>query len=204
MSGGKGGGEAASFIFQHLERFKQQKKKKKKEPWRRCRKADKRSVGVHRDKHRKHTQSLPRGLLPQRPHSTVNVIIFHSLVKYGRFGCAAPVRPYWLLGLICNNSGWGASRRIPELPVHCRGSGMGCSQAHYGRRGFGLVWWVLTPVTFPSLGRNRGMGGCLISSPLLEFHRIIWYKGTQHLCIIQQQRLSLHFGLNLNQFFVSL
>lgn len=94
VSGGKGlgGREAASFIFQHLERFKQQKKKE--EPWRRCRKADKRSAGVHSDKHRKHTLSLPWGLLPQRPHSTFNVIIFHSLVKYGTFGCTAPVRPY--------------------------------------------------------------------------------------------------------------
>lgn len=79
-----------SFIFQHLEHFK----KGKKEPWRRCRKADKRCAGVHRDKHSKHPLSPPLGLLPQQPHSPLNVIIFHCLVKYGAFGCAALVHPY--------------------------------------------------------------------------------------------------------------
>lgn len=107
----------------------------------------------------------PPGLLPERQHSRFNVIIFHILecfplvtakMEFSPFCCGAPFRTCWLLGLICNNSCWGASQRIPELPLHSRDIWKGHSKAHYGRYFITFTCLPLPPLRW-NIHRDGGV-----------------------------------------------
>lgn len=109
----------------------------------------------------------PLRLLPERQHSRFNVIIFHILecfppvtakIECGPFCCGALLHTCWLLGLIYNNSCWGASQRIPELPLHSRDGRNGHSRVHYG--GYFITF---TCLHLPPLRWNIRRGGGVTS-----------------------------------------